>query len=838
MPTLQHHDNSAIPKGQTMPQSATPRWLMLAGILVSAVLLGVYAQGGWPLGFVALAPWLLSLNSARTMTGALLSGWLMSVAFAVAVFTWFGVAIGSYTGGGSPIGLLALILLAPILQPQVLVFALIRHWARAWHGPILFALAGACAWVACEQLIPKLLGDTLGHGLASAVRLRQVADLGGAAGITLLLILVNEALALAWQRRRDGLRALRLPLAMSALLPLLMAGYGWLRLSSLESTVPEQPVAALRIGMVQSGIVDYEGLRRELGTYAVVRQVLDTHFGLSRAAIEHHGVDALLWSETVYPTTFGHPRSEDGAALDQEILDFVSTAGVALVFGTYDLDAAGEYNAAAFVEPGRGLLGYYRKTHPFPLTEHVPAWLDGPLLRHWLPWTGSWQPGSGARVFPLRAADGRELQVLPLICLDDVHPDLAIDGARLGAQAIIGLSNDAWFSAHPIGARLHLQVASFRSIETRMPQLRVTSNGLSAYIDPSGEVLVSTEMGQQAVLAGELPVSNPPMTLMVRWGDWVGRAALALLLALASVQLWRAWRRVRVPARAPLHRAESALALTLLSPFWRRVCACLRLGSGLGLLVLGVRMLQVDGMQVNSLVQIQIFVAGVLAPAIAAWVIARICGGTARVRAGQLLLQQRWQRIEIPVASIAAIRLWRLPLPGVGFDLELVSGRRLAVGMVCADPRALLRALSAAGAPVTLIDTAFGHMADYAAARAASLRPWLDQGLTKFGLFPLVAALPAFRLHQHIAFGGTFGEYYTYGLRAWLSGLLIWWASWSLGLMLFAAVLRVGAECGNALAQGWQPGRAAGVRQILEWLIRLAFYLGAPIWLLLRVLGG
>jgi apolipoprotein N-acyltransferase len=826
-----------------MPHSATPRWLRFAFILVSAALLGLYAQGGlaWTLGFVALLPWLLDLNSTRTLTGALLSGWLMSVAFAVAVFSWFGVAIGTYTGSGAPIGLLFLCLLAPLLQPQVMVFALIRHWARSRYGPGSSALAGACAWVACEQLIPKLLGDTLGHGLAPAVLLRQVADLGGAAGITLLLILVNEALALAVQRRRDGRQALGAPLLLAALLPVLMAGYGWLRLSSLESTVPEQPVVTLRIGLVQSGIVDYEGLRREMGAYAVVRQVLDTHFGLSRAAIEHHGVDALLWSETVYPTTFGHPRSEDGAALDQEILDFVTANGVALVFGSYDLDAAGEYNAAVFLEPGTGLLGYYRKTHPFPLTEHVPEWLDGPLLRRWLPWTGSWQPGSGARVFPLRAADGRELQVLPLICLDDVRPDLAIDGARLGAQAIIGLSNDAWFSAYPIGARLHLQVASFRSIETRMPQLRVTSNGLSAYIDPSGEVLVSTAMGQQAVLAGELPVSDPPLTLMVRWGDWVGRAALILLLVLAGADLWRAWQR-RTGARMPLSESvdtvEFAARVTLLSPFWRALSAGLRLGAALGLLVLGLRMLLRDGLQVNSLAQIQIFLGCVLLPAIAAWAIARVHTATARVRGELLVLQQRWQRIEIPVASLAAIRLWRLPLPGVGFDLEFVSGRRFASGICCADPRALVQALCAAGASVQLVDTAFGRMANYAATRARSLRPRLDHGLIKFGLYPLLPALPAFRLHQHIAFGGTFGEYYTYGLQAWLSGLLIWWAAWAMGLMLYAALLRIFAEIVAGVLIFWRPAQDMDFRQVLEWLLRAAFYLGAPIWLLLRILVG
>ncbi len=174
------------------------------------------------------------------------------------------------------------------------------------------------------------------------------------------------------------------------------------------------------MGLVQSNIVDYERLRREQGADAVVREVLDIHFAMSHDAVERQRADAVLWSETVYPTTFGHPKSEAGAELDREILQIVDAAGVPFVFGTYDRDAAGEYNAAAFVAPGTGLLGFYRKTRVFPLTEYVPAWLDGPTLRRWLPWAGTWQPGSGARVFPLRLADGREIPVLPMICLDDV----------------------------------------------------------------------------------------------------------------------------------------------------------------------------------------------------------------------------------------------------------------------------------------------------------------------------------------------------------------------------------------------------------------------------------
>ncbi|MCQ4166379.1 apolipoprotein N-acyltransferase [Tahibacter harae] len=819
-------------------------WRTLAGVAASAALLALYARGGyaWVLGFVLLVPWLLALNSARTFTGVLLSGWAMSVAYVVAVFLWFGAALHAYTGLGTIPSVAILCGFAPLLQPQVLAFAVVRYLVRCRHGAGLAALAAACAWVACEWLWPKLLGDTLGHGLQPALWLRQVADLGGAAALSFLLILVNEALAHTVAQRRAGLRAVRWPLAAAVAVPALMAGYGVQRLATLESAL-NAPAGWMRVAMVQASIVDYERQRRERGTYAVVREVLDTHFALSRAAIEHHHADAVLWSETVYPTTFAQPRSDDGAALDREILDFAASANVALAFGTYDRDAAGEYNAAVFLAPGSGAIGTYRKTYPFPLTEHVPAWLDGPLLRRWLPWAGGWQPGSGARVMLLRAADGRELNVVPLICRDDVRPDLALAGARLGAQAIVGFSNDAWFTDHPVGAQLHLAVAAFRSVETRLPQLRVTTNGLSAFVDPTGAVLARTAIGDRAVLAGEVPLRDPPPTLMVLWGDWFGGAALVFLLLLAITTVLRAWRTARMDADARAAQAAATATraamfpVVLLTPGWRAVTALLRVCAGAGLLWLALRMLLRDGLQVNSLVQLQIFLGATLLPAMAAWVIQRAHAARARIEAGRLVLQQRHQRIELRLDRIAAIQVWRIALPSTGVDLQLASGARFAYGIAVADVQAFWRSLAGAGSPLAPANTDSTRRAEYATARALAAWPRLDHPLLKFVLFPLLLALPAFRLHQYIAFGGTFGEYYTFGLAAWLSGLLVWWGAWCLGLMLFAAVLRVVVEATHLALLPW-PARARAARRTAAMLSRVAYYGGVPVWLAIRLFAG
>jgi apolipoprotein N-acyltransferase len=148
---------------------------------------------------------------------------------------------------------------------------------------------------------------------------------------------------------------------------------------------------------------------------------------------------------------------------------------------------------------------------------------------------------------------------------------------------------------------------------------------------------------------------------------------------------------------------------------------------------------------------------------------------------------------------------------------------------------ALQRALVAAGCPAP-VESSFA--ARLAQARAATTHRWLDHALVKFVLFPLLPAAVAFRLHQMIAFGGVFGEYYTYGLTAWLTGALIWWASWALGLMLLAALLRVAIELLTLVTLPALPDRALAMRDAMSWLGRLAYYLGVPAWLALRLVSG
>lgn len=819
---------------------------MAAGIFASAVMSALYVRGdvGWLLGFVLLVPWLMALESRRPLLATLCSAWAMSVAYTAAVFPWLGTALGKYAGIGETAGLVLLLLGAPLFQPQFLAFALVRHVGGARLGLAMRALAAAAAWVAVESLAPRLLGDMLGYGLYPSRSLRQAADIGGGAGLTLVLLLTNEAFAAALQGARGrGWRVTVQPLVLAALGPLLLAGYGMAVLSGGVGGVGGAGASGpegkpLRIGLIQANVTDYEALRREKGTHAVVRDVLDRHFAMSYDAVVRQQADAVLWSETAYPTTFAHPKSEVGAEFDREIFATVHAAGVPFVFGTYDRDSAGEYNAAAFLQPGRGFPGFYRKTRLFPFTEAIPGWMDSAPLRQLLPWTGNWKPGNGARVFPLYLADGREVPVLPLICLDDVDSSLALAGARLGAQAILTMSNDSWFSDDPQGARLHQMVAAFRSIETRLPQFRVTTNGYSAAFNAAGDIVAGSPMGQAALVVADAPVRPPVPTLAVRWGGWVGGGCAAfLLLLLAAHTVAPAARGDSAEAEAAARAALSfPLKVAVLPPAARLAAATLRGVARVGLLGMCVALLLDDALRTNTLAQIRYFSVLFLAPEAVAWLVLRAYAAQAVIADGRLVLTRAALRIELTLSDLRVVDPWRLPLPTSGVTLRLAPGRRWSYSLALPDPLAFAQAVAAAGGPR---QSARKHTAmdSYVQARTALRRLRLSHPLAKFGLLPLALAIPAFHLHQHIAFGSALGEYYTYGLKAYITAFALWWAAWAIGVVLSASLVRAAIEASALLAAVLRPRHAFNIRRTLERLGHAALYVGLPTWLLLNVLG-
>lgn len=513
----------------------------LGAVVATTVALWVFSllQMPWTVfGWFAFVPWLVVVDRARSSREALLLGAGLSATFSAAVFGWFPSALQSYSGAPLWLCWLLMVLLAPVFQLQFPVTALARHLAlravgsRArWLPPVVSVLV----YVGVEWLAPKPFADTLGQGFVDSPRLRQFADIAGAPGLTLGLLFVNECLfAMGHAFRTRGAPGALKPLVAAVATVVVMLGYGSWRISQYRDERNAQP--ALVVGAVQANITNYEKLKAEHGAYEVVRMILDTHYALSDSLLREAPVDVLVWPETVYPTPFGVPKSEAGAELDAEIAAYVAARKVPLIFGSYDVEGGQEFNAAMFLSPGAKEAEapkreVYRKSKLFPLTEWVPELIDSPSLREWLPWTGRWTPGPGPRTVVLQRRDGRVLKVAPLICYDTIFPSYVAAEASDGADLLLTLSNDSWFGGTR-GPRLHLTHAVFRSIETRLPQVRVTNSGISALIDDTGEIQTEIGDGQRGTAVMRVHWHTATSFLARRWGNWLGPVALVMAVAL------------------------------------------------------------------------------------------------------------------------------------------------------------------------------------------------------------------------------------------------------------------------------------------------------------------
>ncbi len=144
-----------------------------------------------------------------------------------------------------------------------------------------------------------------------------------------------------------------------------------------------------------------------------------------------------------------------------------------------------EYNAAAlytFTKNGVN-TDVYCKQHLVPFGEYIPFDKTFAILQKLSPIGVSLWPGV-AKALPLETA-GKVIRIAPLICFEDTDPTLSRKAANLGANVIVLVTNDSWFS-YSNEALQHAQQALLRAVETGLPIIRVGNSGVTGVISPRG----------------------------------------------------------------------------------------------------------------------------------------------------------------------------------------------------------------------------------------------------------------------------------------------------------------------------------------------------------------
>jgi apolipoprotein N-acyltransferase len=80
-------------------------------------------------------------------------------------------------------------------------------------------------------------------------------------------------------------------------------------------------------------------------------------------------------------------------------------------------------------------------------------------------------------------------------------------------------------------------------VENARPLLRATASGLTGYFDVDGSLRAEVPYYEEQFLVVDVAFRSEAATLYTRWGDWLPRAAAAVLALLALLSLFPRVRR-------------------------------------------------------------------------------------------------------------------------------------------------------------------------------------------------------------------------------------------------------------------------------------------------------
>jgi apolipoprotein N-acyltransferase len=479
----------------------------------------------WPCAFLALVLLIAQVLDAARARDALWRGWAFGVGHFLVGDNWVATAFTYQGNMPAWLGWVAVLLMALYLAVYPALAAFLA-WKFARRQPLKFAFVFAVTWMLGEWLrswvFTGFAWDPVGAVWLSLPWVSHAASIVGALGLSALFVLPAGVFWWGLQRSRRAALTAAVTFTLAATLG------QW-----LVHAPPPPSTGAIRIRIVQANIGQDEKYDAALG-----EKNAKVYAELSGRPTASQRL--LLWPEGAtlrFPELEPSVRTEFAALLGPH--DLLLTGADSATLDMHGHDDV--YRNSVFALDSSATLRWrYDKAHLVPFGEYLPArhWLERIGLARLVPSQGDFTAGTRPLSLPLPGftLHGAPVMVGVQICYEITFPGHVIDAAHRPAF-VFNPSNDAWFGSW--GPPQHVAQARLRAIEEGLAVIRSTPNGISAIIDPDGNLIATLGIHRQGVIDGFVPEPKPP-TVYSRWGAWAS-ALWGLLLLGVGVGASRAF---------------------------------------------------------------------------------------------------------------------------------------------------------------------------------------------------------------------------------------------------------------------------------------------------------
>ncbi len=488
-----------------------PIKLHLLALLAGALLPLAFAP--YELPFVALVSLALLLFLLRSLTPkqAALMGYSFGWGYFGHGVYWVYFSIHHF--GHAPLWLAVIIMLGmvAILALYIALFAYLMNRFFKQNCAIRYLLAFPSLWVGLEVLRGVLFTGfpwlSLGFSQLDTW-LSGWAAIVGVLGVSWFVVLSVGVVLYCFYGVKISYRVLSAVL----LFVVWLAGF---YLSELSWTKPAgEPI---KVALLQGNIP------QEIKWLRSFRQINNgIYLDMTRQQV---GADLVIWPETAVPAFFHHAEHSLMPVLTREAND----RQMDIILG---LPVMPEGNSDYFnsLHSVRYPKDFYLKRHLVPLGEYMPLKPFSTILLRFLN-----IPLSDFSAGPKeqRLLTGAGYPFASSICYEDVFQQTSIDGLPEAAY-LVNVSNDTWFG-DTIAPYQHFQMARMRALESGRYLLRSTNTGLTAIVDPLGQIVKQAPMFKRFALTGEItPLKGA--TPFVQGGWWWFLLFIALSLSISFLK--------------------------------------------------------------------------------------------------------------------------------------------------------------------------------------------------------------------------------------------------------------------------------------------------------------
>ncbi|NUF50282.1 apolipoprotein N-acyltransferase [Gilliamella sp. ESL0250] len=480
----------------------------------------------WPLAFVSFAG-LLWLIADKTKKQAMLLGLSWGIGYFTAGIHWVYVSIQQYGELPTLVAIIVLGLLIVYLSLYPMLFTVLLSIANRFTGQFSFkqlVLVSPVLWQVTEFLRGYILTGfawlQLGYSQLDS-SLRAYFPLIGIDGVNLLLTILCGLFVYCIKTITSKTPKRH---AIGAIIALFTIFFAPISFDNINWTTIDNTRSA-NFALIQGNIS--QSIR---WTKEQLNDTLQTYAKLTQENIEKDKI--IIWSEASI-TDYEINQQSFLQYLDNEARAHNTEIAVGIIdyrFGETGYQANGDlYNTLLVLgekEPYQyPTTNRYQKHHLVPFGEFTPLESVLEPIAELLNIPMSSMKSGEAKQPQLQIKD---FKFTTAICYEVILSHLMWQNFTADSDFLLTVSNDAWFG-DSIGPKQHLQMAQARALEFGRSLIRSTNTGITAIIDPHGNIVKQLPQFKTAVLSATVSPTTG-LTPYARWGNWPYFAMMALML--------------------------------------------------------------------------------------------------------------------------------------------------------------------------------------------------------------------------------------------------------------------------------------------------------------------